>query len=358
MAKKDEYALDYASDTYGTFGSQRPENQVDRSGNVLDQLISQQNVTGLRPASAAQLDPNAGPGGVTVVPVTPNMPFTGWEQEKWAENQNPTLLRQNLNLDILRSTAAKHRMELDQAEVMNPLQTRLAQARLNATGAHQAFMEHQDAQTLEHTANFLNDMANPNAPAPNDPGYSNHVLSSLIRNPRFAHSQGGREILKELAKTHDTHLSVDDLKKQIPEGFDASSIRIGPRGASISISPAGTDTGKELGTKYGLKQGDFENPSLIKVGNVERSGSFKGADTGGFVQIQRSSGKGNVIMPVSEFERLGGKFSPETTAARGGAQPAAAAVQIDRQALAREALNDPNASPAHKAAAKKILTGQ
>lgn len=328
MAKKDEYALDYASDTYGTFGSQRPENQVDRSGNVLDQAISQQNVTGLRPASAAQLDPNAGPGGVTVVPVTPNMPFTGWEQDKWAENQNPAQLRESLNLDILRSKATQNRMAIEQAETMNPLQTRLAQARINATGAHQNFMEYQDAQALEHTANFLNDMADPNAPAPNSPGYAQHVMGSLIRNPRFAHSAGGREMLKELARTHDTHLSVEDLRKQLPEGFGPSNIRIGPNGVSMSVSPVGNDVGKELGSKYGLKLGDFKNPASIAVGDFERTTgkdgntitNFKGSDTGKFVRITKSDGKGSVTMPVAEFEALGGQYSPETLAKRGGVQ--------------------------------------
>lgn len=298
--------------------------------NVLDELIDQQEKdwrAGIRPASERQMDPNAGPGEITVAPMPQPLiqgnfgaSGTGWAQNQWAENANPAQLRENLSLDILRSTAMQRRQAIEQADVMNPLQTRLAQARINATGAHQSFMEHQDAQTLEHTANFLNHMADQNAPAPNDPNYSRYVLGGLIQNPRFAHSAGGREILSELAKTHDTHMSVEDLRKQIPEGFSPSSIKIGPNGASMNIAPTGTDVGKELGSKYGLKVGDFENPAAIRVGDVERSGSFKGTDKGNFVSITRSNGKGNVIMPVSEFERLGGKFSEETEAAR-GAQP-------------------------------------
>lgn len=341
---KDQYNLDYADNYAGTFGSQRPENQPSTSGNVLDQLISQQDVTGLRPASAAQLNPNAGPGAITVAAAPQPLiqgnfgaSGTGWAQDQWAENQNPSQLRQDLNLDILRSKAMQNRMAIEQAQTMNPLNTRLAQARLNATGAHQAFMEHQDAQSLEHTANFLNHMSDPNAPLPSDPNYGNYVMSGLIKNPRFAQSAGGREILKELAATHDTHMTVDELKKQVPEGFEAKTYEIGPgKQSHVTIQKINSgDTDKQLFKAYGITRDQIENPTQVVIGKTSDKGAFKQDATGNIVRVARGDGT-MAEMSTQAYERYGGKYSKKT--------------------LAERALVDPNASKEVKAQAQKILS--
>lgn len=315
--------------------------------NVLDDLNAQQKqdyAAGIRPASTRQLDPNAGPGQITVAGAPEPLiqgnfgaSGTGWAQDQWLENQNPSQLRQDLNLDILRTRAAQGRMALEQANVMNPLNTRLAQARLNATGAHQAFMEHQDAQTLEHTANFLNHMADPNAPQPSDPGYASYTIRGLIQNPRFAHSQGGREILKELAATHDTHMTVDDLKKQVPEGYEATTYEIGP-GKQSHVTVRKIDSGsldKELQKGYGLTRGQIQNPSQVLVGKLGKNGAFIGDDAGDIVQVKRGDGT-MAEMSAKEYERFGGSYSQRTLAAR--------------------ALVDPDATEKEKEQARKLLS--
>lgn len=243
----------------------------------------------------------------------------------WEQNQNPAQLRRDLLLDELRSTAAQRRFDLENSQTEAPLRNRLLQAQINASGSHDRFLQAQDAQTLEHTHGFFNDLLHPNAPSPQDPGYRNYVLNSLVRNPRFAETPGGQHILNKLSDVHDTHLSVADVKKNLPAGFDLASIHTGANGQSYTVKPStgGMDVAEELKTNYGLKPGDLGNPTAVKIGSVSPTGGFSGNAKGDFVQIVRSNGTGAVIMPIADYERLGGKYSPGTQAARGAVAAAA-----------------------------------
>lgn len=286
-----------------------------------------------------------------------------FEQASW--NTDPWQQREDLSLDVLRTTAAKHKFDLEQAQLNAPLESRLLQARADATGAHQAFIEAQDAAALEHTTGFLNTLAHPNAPSPSDPGYERYVLSALIKNPRFAHSAGGREILKELSKTHDTHLSIEDLKKLIPTGYEAKTFEIGAgKQSHVTVSKIGGDAkaiAAELKNGYGLTQGQIENPTFVQVGDLGADGrTLTPTHTGSTVHVKRGDGT-MATMSTEEYERFGGKYSPETAAARaataaGGVATTAVNVPADRKARAMQALNDPDASDSARAAARKILS--
>lgn len=335
--------------------------------NLLDELIADQNARGLQGPSATQL--GTGQAGavpaVTVAPasrtVLPTDSFFN-QPSLWEQNRSRYDVEEELNLDNLRTRAAAGRFALERAQARAPQEDRLLDAQINASGSHDRFLREQDQQTLQHTAGFFNHMSDPNAPKPNDPGYDQHLLAGILKNPRFVETTGGKQFLERLAKTNDTHTSVADLKKLMPAGFDVASVNMGPRGQSVTMKPVDEDAALEKSAKdYGLTLGRIRAPINAEVGRRGKkgeviggkdvSGGFIGDEKGDIVRVENAEGK-QVALPVAEYLRLGGKLSPEG-AAREGAAPAA-----DLTALARKALADPNASPAHKARAQAILSGR
>lgn len=294
------------------------------------------------------------PGGVT--PTVSDTEPTGRfgtsffnQPSIWEQNQDPAQLRQNLQLDTLKTLAAQRKFDLESSRAEAPMKDALLQAQTDAAGAHDRFSQFQDAETLRHTAGFFNHLSNPNAPAPNSPNYAPYVMQGLIKNPRFADTAGGKDYLKRITETADAHTSVDDLKKQLPEGWTVKRIEVGGGKQSHLIAePPGTAANipKEL-AKYALTPAQFENPASVAV--VDASG--KGSNSGNFVQLTTVDSAGQpkkVVMPKAAYLGFGGALASESSGA----------VQTDLKALAQKALNDPNSSEAHRQAARKILSGQ
>jgi len=292
------------------------------------------------------------PGAITVV--SPSSPGDGqaptvWEQGAW--NQDTGQLRRELNLDILRTTAAQRKLDLEQSQRNAPVLSALDQAKLDhemaatgAIGGAQAFRQAQDAQSMQHVTGFAQHMQN--APPVNSPQYAPYVLQGVMKYPRMATTAWGKETLGKLAQEHDT---ISDLMGKVPGGFDLSSVTVGANGKpSVTMKP--TDADEEL-TKsakgYGLTLDQIRNPVGAEVGKRGPKG-FERDEKGDIVRVENGEGK-KVTMSVKEYLRLGGSFSPEG-AARRGESPA-----IDLSALARKALSDPNAPEAVKAAARKRL---
>lgn len=327
--------------------------------NVLDTLIENQNSRGLRPATALQIqaDPTFIPP-VQVAPVSgmlDNATPANWEQANW--NKTTADLRDEADLDLLRSRAALNKLQFENQSRQAPLQDTLLEARANAAGAHDRFLRAQDEHVLRDTHGFFSHLTDPNAPLPSQPGYDQFVLAGLKNNPRFAETAGGREILKQIGKTHDTQLSIADMVKGIPAGFRPKSFVVGGGNQShVTVEPIPSTSGFEKELKgYGLTPAFIKSPMGLEVGNTDSAGSFVGSHTGNVVRMRNLKGE-LVSMPTAEYERFGGVYGPETTALR--KQAAAATTAVDRTALAQQALQDPNATEAERAAARKILTGK
>lgn len=268
----------------------------------------------------------------------------------WDMNMSQGEILRDTRLENLRSLAAQRRAEIEQI----PLKNDLLQAQIDATGAHQRFLENQDAATLGHTAGFLDYLSHPNSPAMGTPEFANYFLSGLRKYPRFAGTPGGRELLQEVAKNHDAHQTIADLTGQIPGGFEIASGEIGGgKQSHINVRPTGTGTVEELKRSYGITPGQIKTPINLVVGDFDpTTKQFVGSNTGKFVRF--GNGKGDTItMPTADYERYGGGYSDATAKARQGAVKAAP--KADLTALAREALNDPNSSEGDKIQARKIL---
>jgi hypothetical protein len=292
------------------------------------------------------------PGPITVV--SPSSPGDGqaptiWEQSAW--NQNPSQQREALSLDILRSTASQRKFDLERDQARAPVLNAYDQAKLDhemaatgAIGGALAFRQAQDAQSMQHVTGFAQHMQN--APPVNSPAYAPYVLQGVMKYPRMATTAWGKETLGKLAQEHDT---ISDLMGKVPGGFDLSSVTVGANGKpSVTMKP--TDADEELAKSakgYGLTLDQIRNPVGAEVGKRGPKG-FEGDEKGDIVRVENGEGK-KVTMSVKEYQRLGGTFSQEGAARRSDA-PA-----IDLSALARKALDDPNAPADVKAAARKRL---
>lgn len=279
---------------------------------------------------------------ITVAPVSqdPFAGLTGFDQASW--NIDPAQQRRDLELDVLRTTAAKHKLDLEQEAANAPTKSRLLQAQADAMGAHERFLEDNNAQTLEHTAGFFNAMADPNAPRRRDPGYVQYVYDALDKNRAFARTPGGREILRQMAADQKSSLSIDDMKSQIPEGFKAASVSIGSDGKErMTIKPVAADDvalEKESKSAYKLTLGQIRNPTAVEVGKTvarpDGTKGFDGDEKGNIVRVKNGQGIW-VPMSVDEYQKFGGKFSPQTISARGGNATGASPADISQAEYAK-----------------------
>jgi hypothetical protein len=250
---------------------------------------------------------------------------TDWAQADWGKSDQQ--LRDDLNLENLRSLAAQRKLNLENAPIENALKNRLTEARTAAAGVHTRYQMAQDAQALEHTHNFISAMMDPNAPAAGDPEHANYVLRNLAANPAFAKTSGGQKLLASIAAGHDVGQSITDLAANIPEGFDVSSVRAGGGKTSYIVAkPKNPEAAmaKELKTGYGLTPDQIRNPVGLAVGTLSSGGLFKGSHTGDTVQLTKGDKK--IFMSTKAFERYGGQYGAETTAARSAGVSGAAAV--------------------------------
>lgn len=276
-----------------------------------------------------------------------------WDQSFGGGARSPRAMRDALNLEDLTSRAAERRMKLEQSQREAPLKEALAIAKLQHQRASTAVLGQSsrlksklDSDTMGHISGFAEYMHN--APEVGTEDYSKYVLGGLRKFPRVATTRWGKETLDGIAQEHDT---ISRLREQIPEGFDVKTMSIGKNQSSVSLQKKGGDVAKELKDGYDLTTGQITNPIKVEVGkNVE--GTFAGDEKGDVVRIEKPDGS-KVMMSIKEYERFGGKLSPETLAARGeGTAPIA---KPDLRALAQKALDDPNATDAHRAAARKLL---
>lgn len=277
---------------------------------------------------------------------------SAWDQSFGAP-RSPRALREALSLEDLTSRAAERRAKLEQTQREAPLKEALAIAKLNhqraatsVLGESSRLRSRLDADTMGQVSGFADYMHG--APDVGTDEYAKYVLSGLRKFPRIATTKWGKDTLDGIAQEHDT---ISRLRDQIPEGFDIKTMSIGKNQSSVSLQKKGGDVTKELKDGYDLTPGQITNPIKVEIGkNVD--GSFAGDDKGDVVRIEKPDGS-KVMMSIKEYERFGGKFSPETLEARG--ESAAPAAKPDLRALAQKALADPNATDAHRAAARKLL---
>lgn len=336
---------------------------------LLDDLIAEQNRKGLRPASAAQLDPNSPiPEFITNanVDAIAEKRYGGSffdQPSHWDAAfgpQNARQLREQVNLENLTTLAAQRRLELEQAQRRAPTQDALLEAQLEhqlastaAIGSDKRFQLRKDAETMGHVSGFSDYLLE--APPVDSPQYAPYILQGVKKFPRVASTAWGKNVLGRIAQEHDT---IAGLTSKIPLGFEVDSVTLGGKNPTVTAKSQDADIEGELKKGYGLTLGQVRNPVGAEVGKRVRSADgksdeFVGDPKGNLVRIEDGEGK-KITMSSAEYERYGGKFSPETIAARGGGQSASSA-NPDLLALAQKALDDPKATDAHKAAARKLL---
>jgi hypothetical protein len=237
-----------------------------------------------------------------------------FEQSSW--NQTPDDLRNQLELDVLRERAALNRAQTEQLGLESQPRVNLLEARTAAAGAHDRYRESQDAQTLQHTAGFLDHLLSPDAPGINDPNYDNYVLQGLRNNPRFAETVGGREMLNQIGKSRDTHVQIADLLKNVPDNYDVTGIELGSgKQSHINVKPKDRIAEADLMKGYRLTPEQVTNPIALRVGNLDATNRFTGDNRGSVVRFLNEKGE-PITMTTQEYERFGGKYSPQTAAAR------------------------------------------
>lgn len=284
-------------------------------------------------------------------------PSVSWDQS-FGREQNPAQLRNALKLDDLRTIAMQRKLDLEESQRRAPVRAALQDAELAhklastaVLGKATSFRQRQDASTMEQISGFAEYMDA--APTVDSPEYAPFVLAGVKKFPRMAATAWGKETLKNIAQEHDT---IQDLASRLPKGFDVASISVNSRGRPTLTAKQGVDDkelAEELKTGYKLTLGQIRNPVGAEVGRIDpATKAFVGDPKGDMVRVRNGEGE-TVSMAAAEYERFGGKYSPETTAAREGKQESS--TKPDLLALAQKALADPNASLAHKAAARKLL---
>lgn len=291
-------------------------------------------VNNYRPAAPGTL-----PGLITVAPNSRADEATqsiaaGWNQATWT--QNPAQLREDLNLDVLRTNAAQRKFDLLQAQKNAPVLDEYAQAKLNhevaataALGATHLRQVQKDASTMQAVTNFEKAMMT--AGEPGTPEYDANVRNAIAKNPAILMTKYGMQHIPNIAKEHDLAAKAKALQtKTYASEFKAT---------------------------YGFPASAISQ-STVQVGNYDpATKTLKQDNNGTHVSVTTPAGK-QAIMTTQAYEANGGKYSDETAKARAASVVASPVAATDLRALAQKALNDPNASEEHRAAARKILTGQ
>jgi hypothetical protein len=207
---------------------------------------------------------------------------------------------------------------------------------------------------MQHVTGFENYMIQ--APEPGTPEYEAYVRRGIAKYPAILTTKYGASHIPKLGQEHD----ITALAKQLPAGFEITSVTAGGgKQSHITAKPIGATDEKDLKTDYGITPEQIKNPTGVIVGTPDPNSPTKFKQDNRGTHVALTTGKGTtVVMPTSVYEKFGGKYSGETLAARSGVQGVAAPAitpGIDFMALARKALNDPNSSEEHRAAARKIL---
>lgn len=233
----------------------------------------------------------------------------------WTQNQNPHQLREQLRLDDLTTIAAQRKFELERAQSRAPVQDAFEIARLDhelastaALGESKRFQTTQDAAVMQHVSGFADFMTK--APPVGTPEYEQYVLQGVMKFPRMATTNWGKDVLGKISKENDT---ISELISKMPPGFDLSTINLSKSGPSVSMAPTGTDKQLEAELKSGFKLtlGQVRNPVNAEVGRYGPGKKWIGDSKGDVVRVDDGEGK-KVAMSVDEYKRFGGKFGGDS----------------------------------------------
>lgn len=204
-----------------------------------------------------------------------------------------------------------------------PLRDQLMQARIEAQGASTRYKAWKESETASQTSAFFNGLPDIESKfSVGTPEYATAYAQHLAKYPLAASTSEVRDITK-------THATLDDTQAQLRRKLDA--LPAGMKPESIDFTSGG---GVNLRVKsndplasYGLNQQQFDNPASVRVGNwkIENEGTanekrtFNGKNDGNVVEIDtgatNKSGKAvKSYMPISEYQRLGGKLAPDQQA--------------------------------------------
>lgn len=243
----------------------------------------------------------------------------------------------------------------------------------SARTAHENFTR----QTHINSANDFSAMSNDLLQLQNDPNtqpgtpeFHARALEIAKNHPAGFMTQAGQTLFRGVSDMHDKAASLEDRSywQRFGQSFKEASQVGRKRGVDVqyddqgfpsidltskvggegAVSPDEAD--KELYNSYGIRQTNLLNPQSVRIVGQPKS-SDPGDTSGNFVEV-KTFAKGEPVtkyMPKADYLKFGGKLAPDATAA---STPSGTP---DLKALAQKALNDPNASEAHKAAAKKIL---
>jgi hypothetical protein len=255
-----------------------------------------------------------------------------------------------------------------------------------AVGKAEAYRQQKDIETSNALHNFFTGMPAIDKLPEGSPERAQAFYNHVANNPLVATSPIGRDFIKTYAQTHDvasglkqtatqdkeyldlqhqaaeygrsrgvgeqydpqTGMPSVDLTRQYADSIGAPN----PKAAGAAKATQGAaDKALEHGliTKYGITPDQFINSASVKAGKIEGgkfTNQYPNAEKGDTIQID--TGQGMVNMPRADynyFKRLHAATTPSE----------APVATPDLKALAQKAIADPNASEAHKAAAKKVL---
>lgn len=244
--------------------------------------------------------PGTPPGLITVAPNSradeaAASIAAGWNQDAW--NQNPSQQRENLNLDILRTTAAQRKFDLEQGQKNAPVLDAYAQAKLNhenaataAIGATHLRQVQKDTSTMAAVTNFEKAMLT--AGEPGTAEYDANVRNAIAKNPAILMTKYGMQHIPNIAKEHDLAAKAKALQTKT----DAS----------------------EFKSTYGFPASAIQQ-STVQVGNYDpATKTLKQDNKGTHVSVTTPAGK-KAVMTTQAYEANGGKYSGETAAARASA---------------------------------------
>lgn len=326
------------------------------------------------------------------------------------------LLRTRPNYTDLQAMALRRKQQImleaqqrsSEEAKMQPLKQQLEQQRIEheaaatlSAGAAARYKHEKEMQSMQDQVGFLNHMES--APASGTPEYHKHILTGVNQFPGILGTDYGKEVLSELAQKHDT---IQSLTSQLPKGFEPTTMVIGnEKGSHVTAKRTGLEDSekiaKELFEHHKITPSEFLNADAkVQYGSVSGTGTdakfIPDADgrTGGKIaQIDTGEGKPPVRMMASEYSRYKTALTPAvaaTPASNAGTEPSLdfytaadrpytsaeraeyikrsdsrlatalsaqpiAAPPVDMKALAQQALDDPAASEAHKAAARSVL---
>jgi hypothetical protein len=293
---------------------------------ILDNLIDEQNSTSLRPAAPPQIAQQQGGGGVTVVSPSPLLEGsfgasgTDWSQANW--NRDYGQERRDLNLDVLRTTAAQRRFQFEEAQRREPLQDALTRAQIAHQEAAARFQDTHARTLLERDTvgfNAMNDFANelfaPGAPEIGSKDFPAHFKRTSAKHSLVYTTAGGRAFANAIGGTHDTASNVQTVMGDVPEDYTADKIRIGPRGTAVEAVSNKKLQEEEFKKTTGLTHAQVKAARSVQVGDYE-DGVFKRKNTGGSVRIVSADNKTESIIPAEVYEKAGFGYSPDVAKER------------------------------------------